>query len=153
MKLNHSSVTVVPWDFSSLSQKALERAIEIAGDPSLVRVVHVADLPTAYDYAAVWGTFKQDTLADRAEESFRKIVAGSEQLKDIRFVTLFGDAGHEICDFAEESQAELIIMPSHGRTGLKRVLLGSVAERVVRYAPCPVLVLRDLASRDDKQSS
>ena len=56
---------------------------------------------------------------------------------------LFGDPGHEIVDLASEIGAELIIMPSHGRRGVKRVLLGSVAERVARLAECPVLVLRE----------
>ena len=60
MKMNSSNITVVPWDFSNLSRLALGRAVQITGDPSLIRVVHVADLPTAYDYAAIWGTFKQD---------------------------------------------------------------------------------------------
>ena len=152
MKMNSSSITVVPWDFSNLSRRALDRAVQITSDPSLIRVVHVADLPTAYDYAAIWGTFKQDTLADRAEDSFRKFVADDDQLKDVKFVTLFGDAGHEICDFAKEFDAHLIVMPSHGRTGLKRILLGSVAERVVRFAPCSVLVLRDLLDEEDFES-
>ena len=56
---------------------------------------------------------------------------------------LFGDPGHEITEFAERVKADLIVMPSHGRTGLSRLLIGSVAERVIRLAHCPVLVLRD----------
>jgi nucleotide-binding universal stress UspA family protein len=56
---------------------------------------------------------------------------------------LFGDPGHEITDYAERVEADLIVMPSHGRTGLSRLLIGSVAERVIRLAHCPVLVLRD----------
>ena len=54
----------------------------------------------------------------------------------------FGDPGNQIVDFAERISAELIVIPSHGRTGIERLLLGSVAERVARLAPCPVLVLR-----------
>ena len=53
-----------------------------------------------------------------------------------------GDPGQCIVDFAESVQADLIVTPSHGRTGVKRLLIGSVAERVVRLAHCPVLVLR-----------
>jgi nucleotide-binding universal stress UspA family protein len=53
-----------------------------------------------------------------------------------------GDPGAEIVKVATELKAGLIVMPSHGRTGLKHLLLGSVAERVVRTATCPVLVLR-----------
>ena len=59
-----------------------------------------------------------------------------------KLVAKVGDPGHEIAEFAEEIDAELIVIPSHGRTGLTRLLLGSVAERVVRLAHCPVLVFR-----------
>ena len=48
---------------------------------------------------------------------------------------------HDICKIAEQAKSDLIVMGSHGRTGLSHVFLGSVAERVVRHAPCPVLVV------------
>ena len=57
-------------------------------------------------------------------------------------LTRFGDPGHQIAQYAEEAKADLIVLPSHGRSGLQRLLIGSVAERVVRHAPCPVLVVR-----------
>ena len=53
-----------------------------------------------------------------------------------------GDPGLMIADYAADVQADLIVMPSHGYHGVKRLLLGSVAERVLRHANCPVLVLR-----------
>ena len=53
-----------------------------------------------------------------------------------------GDPGHRIADVAAKLGADLIVMPSHGRTGIERMLIGSVAERVLRLAHCPVLVLR-----------
>ena len=53
-----------------------------------------------------------------------------------------GDPGLLIADYAAEVHADLIVMPSHGYHGVKRLLLGSVAERVLRHANCPVLVLR-----------
>ena len=56
---------------------------------------------------------------------------------------VLGDPGHQIAEFAKEAGAGLIVMPSHGRTGLTHLLIGSVAERVVRFAHCPVLVLRN----------
>ena len=61
---------------------------------------------------------------------------------DVQIVIKIGDPGQSIVDFAASVQADLIITPSHGRTGIKRLLIGSVAERVVRLAHCPVLVLR-----------
>jgi nucleotide-binding universal stress UspA family protein len=55
---------------------------------------------------------------------------------------LLGEPAHGIADYAQDKKAELIVIPSHGRTGITRLLIGSVAERVVRLAHCPVLVLR-----------
>jgi universal stress protein A len=55
---------------------------------------------------------------------------------------LFGDPGQQIAIFAKEMKAGLIVMSSHGRTGLAHLLIGSVAERVLRLASCPVLILR-----------
>ena len=55
---------------------------------------------------------------------------------------MIGDAGSEIVSYADRVSAELIVIPSHGRSGIKHLLMGSVAERVVRHAHCPVLVLK-----------
>ena len=57
-------------------------------------------------------------------------------------VIRLGDPGFAITDYAREQEAELIVIPSHGFHGMNRLLLGSVADRVIRYADCPVLVLR-----------
>ena len=66
--------------------------------------------------------------------------------RQIRFgatlAVLFGNPGLEIADYAKNIQADLIVIPSHGYHGVKRFVLGSVAERVIRHAECSVLVLR-----------
>ena len=63
-------------------------------------------------------------------------------LSSVNLEIEFGDAGYRIADHAKQLNADLIVMPSHGRSGITRLLIGSVAERVVRLAHCPVLVLR-----------
>jgi nucleotide-binding universal stress UspA family protein len=60
----------------------------------------------------------------------------------VRTIVRTGSANEEIVNLATDERAELIIMGAYGRTGLNRVLLGSVAERVIRFAPCPVLTVR-----------
>jgi nucleotide-binding universal stress UspA family protein len=65
-----------------------------------------------------------------------------KRFEGIKFHVCYGDPGIEIAQYAEEIKADAIIMPSHGRRGLKRLLIGSVAERVVRLAHCPVFVLK-----------
>jgi len=58
-----------------------------------------------------------------------------------------GDPAGEVVRIAEEEQAEMIVMGTHGRTGLTRLLMGSVAEAIVRRAPCPVLIYRETAEK------
>ena len=93
----------------------------------------------------VWGTIDDDGRRQHAEEALRA-TAGS-RFEGAHFEVTFGDPGHEIVSYIERVEADLVIMPSHGRTGAKRVLMGSVAERVVRLARCPVLVLKRARDR------
>ena len=78
-----------------------------------------------------------------AEHQLQKVVVEREmQTIPTETRALLGDPFSGICQFAEQQHSDLIIMGSHGRTGLAHVFLGSVAERVVRHASCPVLVVR-----------
>lgn len=133
---------VVPWDYSELSHEALTKALAMAGEPSLVHVVHVTQLPPVMEPGMVWGTLDEESILKHCEESFAKIVAEKPLYQGVHFKTLIGDPGLAISDFAKDQDAELIVISSHGHSGLSRLLLGSVAERVVRLAHCPVLVLR-----------
>jgi nucleotide-binding universal stress UspA family protein len=134
---------VVPVDFSDESLTAVELALELVEDASQVHVLHVlAEL--SYAEKGFTRTTRDSFDQERrqyAEEVLRKTIAGPQYAK-VQFSAVIGDAGREIVDYAQKASAELIVIPSHGRTGLKRLLIGSVAERVVRLAHCPVLVLR-----------
>jgi nucleotide-binding universal stress UspA family protein len=138
---------VAPVDLSEVSDRSLAVAREMATDPKQIVALHVG-LP----YTAVEQPY-MDLIDERArrkelEESVRKRYEG-DKFGGIRVEVRFGDPGSEIASFAKEIGSGLIIMPSHGRTGLAHLLIGSVAERVIRYAPCPVLVLRGLNARRD----
>ena len=144
MKLSNIKKTVVvPFDFSKLSCLALEQAIDLVDDISLIRVVHVAEYPSAYEYGVSWETINRDQVVKRVQEAFNEKMAQINAMPEFEITVLFGgNPGEEICRFAKDLGAELILIPSHGRTGFERFLLGSVAERVIRFAPCPVYVLR-----------
>jgi nucleotide-binding universal stress UspA family protein len=148
-------IVIVPWDFSDLSREALNKSLAMIEDRKQIKVVHVTNMPSAYEYGVVWGSVTNDEIVSRVEEEFRKSVRDDIRLEDIDFVTLFGEPGTRICDYARECGAGLIVMPSHGRSGFTHFLLGSVAERIVRGAPCPVLVLREsgVAARQNKMQS
>lgn len=132
---------IIPWDFSDMSKDALNQAIEMADSPGQIEVVHVTPYPAAMEPSVVWGTYSEEGISDKLRSSFREIVP-EEKYPGLKFVSYFGDPGHEITAHAKKVNAGLIVISSHGRTGLGRLLIGSVAERVVRLSPCPVLVLR-----------
>jgi nucleotide-binding universal stress UspA family protein len=134
---------VVPVDFSDESLAAVNLALDLVEDASQVHVLHVlAELSYAEKgfARATVDSFDQDRR-QYAEGVLRKALVGPQYAKVQQSVAI-GDAGREIVDYAQKAGAELIVIPSHGRTGLKRLLIGSVAERVLRLAHCPVLVLR-----------
>jgi len=131
---------VVPIDFSPGSLEALDRACELAG--ALGAVLHlVTALGPAGELPLTQGV---------VEELSREHRHGLESLAvEHRGQAAFGppiveaaDPRDLILDAARRLEADLIVMGTHGRTGVGRLLLGSVAEDVVRAAPCPVLVVR-----------
>jgi universal stress protein A len=130
--------TVVPVDFSPASLDALEYARALAARcEGRVELVHVVD-PAALD--GVLAHANPEVWKDALTRARQKLagVAGSDP-----FTVLEGHPADVIVDHADAKKADLIVMGSVGRGGLKRLLVGSVAERVVRTAPCPVLVVRE----------
>jgi nucleotide-binding universal stress UspA family protein len=133
---------VVPIDFSPESIAAIDVALDLAPGASHLRLVHVLPELVPLDPSdASWQTVDGQTRIEQARQALRQRL-GDEKYASARMEILVGDAGHCIADYARDEQADLIVMPSHGRTGLARMLIGSVAERVIRLAHCPVLVLR-----------
>lgn len=132
---------VVPVDFSDESFAALDQALEMVEEPSHVHIVHVLVDLSPSEPGVVWGVVNKVSRIQHVKEAFAERLT-DEKYKGIGIEVLLGDAGHEIAGYAKEIGADLIVLPSHGRTGLKRLLLGSVAERVARLAHCPVLILR-----------
>jgi len=133
---------LVPYDFSSHSRLAVDRALELASGPSAVHVLHV--LPTFVPLAPEG--FPIETIDDsvRLEYAQKSL---DEEFADAKYAgiakeVLIGDPGTVCADRAETIDAELIVLPSHGRSGVTRLLLGSVAERILRLSKRPVLVLK-----------
>jgi nucleotide-binding universal stress UspA family protein len=140
----HISRILVPVDFSEHSQKALRYALAFAeqfdAEVTLVHIVEQMVYPGDWMYPPLAVT---DFAAEKREqmiERLRALDAGSG-VKTQHIVRL-GRAWQEVIEIAREQKTELIILATHGYTGLKHVLLGSVAEKIVRHAPCPVLTVR-----------
>jgi nucleotide-binding universal stress UspA family protein len=132
---------LVPTDFSESSLKAITTAIQIAEDPALVTVVHVMVPLDMVSPGVLFGGLTNEQRTEHVE-NFAKEEFAKHQIEGVTFETLVGDPGIKLADFAKDNEVDLIVIPSHGYTGIARLALGSVAERVLRHAPCPTLVLR-----------
>jgi nucleotide-binding universal stress UspA family protein len=131
---------LVPFDFSDASAPALETARSLAGAPERLAAVHVIPPISHASPAFLVGEADEHELVSHAEEALTKALAEAG-FEGITHRIRVGDPASEIIEVARELDAALIVMPSRGKTGLRRWMLGSVTERVVRRAPCPVLVL------------
>jgi universal stress protein A len=137
---------LVPCDFSEYAEKALTWALELAERwRSRVLLLHVIPRPS-YPPMLMGSYFDvaqfEASLQAEAETRAKEIVArAGNKAVQIETQVIIGEPFSDICRMAEDEKVDLIVMGSHGRTGLRHVLLGSVAERVVRHAPCPVLVI------------
>ena len=135
---------VVPIDFSDDSFLALDTAQELVDNPQHLHLIHVLPIITPNDPGVIWEMIDDQSRAVHAEQALRKKLA-HQSAEGSQVAIRFGDPGHQIVDYAQEISADLIALSSHGQTGLTRLLLGSVAEKVVRLAHCPVLVLKKTA--------
>jgi nucleotide-binding universal stress UspA family protein len=132
---------VVPIDLSDPSISALDEALAMADSPARIHIIHVL-----HDSLGVGPEFGLSVI-DLEVQIRETTQALHDRFHGPRYEGLtihvcYGDPGIEITQYAEEIKADAIIMPSHGRRGLKRLLIGSVAERVVRLSHCPVFVLK-----------
>ena len=132
---------VVPVDFSPESLAAVEVGRALVDSPQHLHVVHVLIDITPLEAGEVWGVIDPQARVEQVEKILREKLA-APQYQGLQMAVLLGEPAHGIANYAQEKHAELIVIPSHGRTGITRLLIGSVAERVVRLAHCPVLVLR-----------
>jgi nucleotide-binding universal stress UspA family protein len=134
-------VVVVPLDFSEESENALKVAVELTGDPAKVKTIHVLPPLEAISPAVMWGDLSDDTRQQSAREYAEKFLS-EHGAAGAGFHVCVGSPAHEITRYADKLNADLIVISSHGYHGIKRMLLGSVAESVIRHAHCGVLVLR-----------
>lgn len=138
---------LVPTDFSAHSKEAQAWAVELARryEASLT-LIHVYQ-PISYALPEGYVLPSANLLADlevslgRALDGAKQALEASSGLR-VDNALMQGVPYVEIVRFAREGSYDLIVLSTHGRTGLRHVLLGSVAEKVVRKAPCPVLTVR-----------
>lgn len=136
---------VVTTDFSEASKKAFPYALALARkfEATLLLLYAVpAHLPAELSHIGI--VLEEQRLLEEARERLPRFrQAELDPHLHVETLVLNGGPAREICRTAEAQGADLIVMATHGHTGLKHFLLGSVTENVVRHAPCPVLVVRE----------
>lgn len=135
---------LLPTDFSDTAQHALGYAREMAERfGAEVHVLHVVADPTPHEWAVGAATLVvSDLLKTWEADAERHLGAISlDGIETVRAIRV-GHAFFEILQYATDNAIDMIVMGTHGRGPVKHLLLGSVAEKVVRKAPCPVLTVR-----------
>ena len=131
-----------PTDFSERSQYAFWLACSLARDyGARLIVLHVVAAPAVVYGEGVVVPPNPEELRAAAQEELDRLQAPRADVRAERRLAE-GDAVEETLRVAQEANADLIVMGTHGRTGLGRLLMGSVAEQVVRRASCPVLTVK-----------
>ena len=140
-----------PIDFSDASRAAMEVAADLARRfEADLMLLHAYPIPgyTFPDGSVVASPKMMQDLADQAQKHLEEWRLEAEKLVGAPRVTsekAVGEPAAEILEAAKDTRADLIVMGTHGRTGLEHALMGSIAERVVRRANCPVLTVRPQA--------
>lgn len=136
---------LLPVDFSESSQSCLSTAVSLAqSNDAELFLLHVEEPTPMVAAGGGVAAYPIPMPATEKLEAQLKAIDPGEDIRCSRHM-LVGTASSEIAKFAEENDIDMIVMGTHGRTGLSRLLMGSVAEAVVRKAPCPVLTLKQPA--------
>lgn len=149
----HSSANLrkalIPLDGSTLSESALTSGLEIASrlgsEVTLLRVVQLDESRLAYLERIELGLSERarEEALERAETYLHGLAAAHRQAGlNIQAVVKVGPAAHRILEFAEAHEMDLVVMCTHGRTGLRRRVYGSVTEKILRSARCSMLIIR-----------
>lgn len=140
---------VFATDFSACSLKAFEHAVAwTKALDARLSVVHVVGQYSRLDIEEAIVQVNIEEQTELYRKSLHKFVSWAKAyLPEVRSELLLGIPADQVCQFALDRHSDLIVMGAHGWSGLDRVLMGSVAERVIYQAPCPVLVIR---SKEEK---
>ena len=144
--MTYAQRILAPIDFSAMSEPAVDHAMALADVfGASVTLLHAHDMPTAMG-AIVPGAHLETDLAMIRSAAQRRLDHLAARLRhhgfaDVRVALVAGPPVETILRYATEGEFDLIVMGTHGRSGLRRILIGSVAEGVLRKAHCPVVTV------------
>ena len=142
---------LVPVDFSAHSDRALRYAAKLAGQVGAsVELLHVVENINYGAFSEVYVPNMPDLMQELVNDGVQRLTSLKAALfphgTDVETAVFVGHPASAIVDHARAGAFDLIVMGTHGRTGLSHMFMGSVAERVVRTAPCAVLTVRERAA-------
>lgn len=138
-----------PTDFSHTGDKALAMAESLARDSGAkIFIVHVEEPPTAYGGGEMYYGMLEPDL-DHLKELLGKVKPADPQIPFEQHM-VSGEPADAIARFSQEHDIDIIVMGTHGRTGLLRLLMGSVAEAVVRRSKCAVLTVKPAEDKEEE---
>ena len=144
-----------PIDFSEISANAMEYAVFLASHHHAeLLLLHVVEYLQEFEQYQILVFTSQELVEKMEQQAHEELNKLTEQIKKtvkVETVVRQGKPFVEIIKEAKEKDMDLIVMASHGRTGISHMLMGSVAEKVVRKANCPVLIVRDKNTQFDMQ--
>lgn len=147
---------LVPTDFGDASDRALELALDLASKfESKVTLLHATWLPpyyySAYAEGLGWPTNELEGQANKALDA--AVTKAKARYPQVEGTLMAGEPWERILGASKERGADLIVMGTHGRRGLSHVFLGSVAEKIVRLSPIPVMTVCTEAERQAKEKA
>jgi nucleotide-binding universal stress UspA family protein len=140
----HPRVILCPTDFSENSKAALRIARDLARQNGAALIVlHVADSlgPEGLGYVEAETRLQPEGRVEELRQALRRIAPPEPDL-DPRYLLREGDPVAVVEQVVREQNCDLVVLGTHGRTGLDHLLMGSIAERIIRRCPCPVLVVK-----------
>jgi universal stress protein A len=142
---------LAPTDFSEFSKRSVESAHALAQTfGAKLLLLHVVELPPypieGLGHSPTGATFLEDLERQASLDLARVLPETPDSRVEVIRQVAVGTPDRKIVEVAEADKVDLIVMATHGRTGLSHLMMGSVAERVVRAAPCPVLTIRPTAA-------
>jgi len=149
---------LLPTDFSGCANYALPYAAAIAraAGATVICVNVVEPIVPAVGYTGMAEAMPIAEMSEQMEDSAERELPDVMRCEDLRGLKVeevigHGDAAAEIVRVADEQEVDLIVISSHGRTGLGRIIFGSTAEAVVRHARCPVLVVKPPPEEEEEE--
>lgn len=146
---SHPFTVLLCTDGSELAESAIRQGLDLLRTPERLVLISVASpidptLVTGTGFAGgVMSYDEKNDLIEAQRTAAEHALAETVEalgLNDAETLVKFGDAGHVICDVAAELPASVVVLGTHGRSGLRRAVMGSTSDHVVRHAVCPVLV-------------